>query len=154
MKLCPQCRAPKPSEDFSKDIKSKDGLNRLCKEHFNSYSRNRYAIRVAGGTWKDNGYESREKLRDVIFAAYGNICTCCGESERRFLTIEHIGGGGARHRQEAGNQYRMMLDIIKQGFPKDKYTILCILCNFGTRYGHTCPHQEINVPQLVAGIGC
>lgn len=83
---------------------------------------------------------SKRSLRLEILSEYGHRCVCCGENREPFLTIEHIGGGGESHRKSVnGEVYR---DIRKQGFPKDKYSILCWNCNCSTRFGKLCPHKQ------------
>ena len=41
----------------------------------------------------------RHKLRADAIEAYGSKCSCCGESESRFLTFDHINNDGAEHRR-------------------------------------------------------
>lgn len=82
-----------------------------------------------------------QELRAQLIQAYGGCCTCCGEKEPVFLTLEHLQGGGAEHRKKyTGNGWRLYLAIKREGYP-DKYTILCMNCNFAKRFGRTCPHQ-------------
>lgn len=45
-------------------------------------------------------YERRAKRKDEVYAHYGDRCECCGETERMFLTIDHIDGNGNAHRRE------------------------------------------------------
>jgi hypothetical protein len=82
------------------------------------------------------------KMKEVV-DGYGGKCDCCGESRLAFLSIDHIGGGGAKHRKELGqNHIRKLRELLKaQGWPKDKYRILCMNCNFATRHGKPCPHE-------------
>src|ERR1019366_4483037 len=60
--------------------------------------------------------------QEDFIAAYGGKCACCGETERIFLTIDHIGGGGAEHRRQFGGQNKKVLQDIKaQGWPQEGY---------------------------------
>ncbi|MGI0024681.1 MAG: hypothetical protein ACREA4_05990, partial [Nitrososphaera sp.] len=44
--------------------------------------------------------EARLSLKKRVYEAYGgNLCTCCGETEPSFLTIDHIYEDGAEHRR-------------------------------------------------------
>lgn len=80
-----------------------------------------------------------EALRDQIFAAYGAVCSCCGEHRRRFLTLEHKRQDGKQHRaRRPGNG--VYLDVVREGFPKSKYDVLCLNCNWARRFG-PCPHE-------------
>lgn len=79
-------------------------------------------------------------LIDIVFAAYGGpICNCCKETTRLFLTIDHIDGGGNKHRRETGKHFYNWLR--RNNFPSG-YQILCSNCNTGrARNNGTCPHQ-------------
>jgi hypothetical protein len=79
--------------------------------------------------------------------AYGGFrCACCGETEKTFLTLDHIGNDGASWRKRilggrlrAG--YATYAWIYKNGFPEG-FQVLCMNCNFGKRMnGGICPHQ-------------
>lgn len=85
------------------------------------------------------------ELREQILSAYGRLCACCGEKEPRFLTLDHINRDGAHHRRLIGGGrggWRIYADVVKQGCPRDRFRLLCMNCNFATRTGQPCPHQE------------
>lgn len=87
------------------------------------------------------------KLWDGFLNAYGNKCTCCGEDNKLFLTVEHLNGDGKTHRQRLGGLSieKMLRDIRDQGYP-DKYTVLCFNCNLGkSRNKGICPHVQIHL---------
>jgi hypothetical protein len=83
----------------------------------------------------------KERLWDLFFHRYGNKCLCCGETNRAFLTIEHLNGGSRKHRKYfPGGVERIIRNIRDNGWPEG-YATLCINCNFGKwRMGGTCPH--------------
>ncbi len=81
-----------------------------------------------------------------VFKHYSNnekpSCDCCGESEIKFLCLDHIGGGGSAHRRELNGNGRAIYGwIIKNNFP-DGFRVLCANCNQAYGYYGTCPHQE------------
>lgn len=84
------------------------------------------------------------KVKDAVFNHYGGYkCRCCGEEELVFLTIDHIHGGGTKHRREMGgggkHNYRW---IYKNDFPEG-FQVLCYNCNSGrARNNNICPHEE------------
>ena len=80
-------------------------------------------------------------LREGVIKEYGKKCRCCGVIEIEFLTIDHINGGGNKHRKEIGesNMYKWLK---KQGFPKEGFQILCMNCNWATRNKGICPHKS------------
>lgn len=82
----------------------------------------------------------RRKLR--VFEYYSNgtmICNCCGENIIEFLSIDHINGGGRKHRAEVGkNLYRW---IIRNNFPPG-FQVLCNNCNMAKGIYGICPHKN------------
>uniref|UniRef100_A0A6M3JIG2 Uncharacterized protein n=1 Tax=viral metagenome TaxID=1070528 RepID=A0A6M3JIG2_9ZZZZ len=88
---------------------------------------------------------ARRKLKQRVIETYGGKCTCCGETHFEFLGIDHVYGGGKAHRdslRKVGNEIYRWLEL--QGFPKDKFRLLCHNCNISLgQYGY-CPHQGKN----------
>ena len=85
------------------------------------------------------------RLKRLCFDHYGGICQCPGCSEDRieFLTIDHIDGGGNKHRKEAGiNSGTQLYQWLKNHDWPEGYRVLCYNCN--NSYGHFgyCPHQQ------------
>lgn len=85
--------------------------------------------------------ENTETRRDEFLQMYGNKCICCGETEKAFLTVDHVKGqkGVPREKKERGiTLYR---NAIAEYRP-DLYRVFCMNCNFATRYeGSICPHN-------------
>ena len=94
------------------------------------------------------GIRKRNKILRIEFInAYGGKCDCCGESYYEFLTLDHIYGGGGKHRKKI--KYNLLKVLKREGWPKDKYRLLCWNCNSALgRYGY-CPHKQ-NVVKEVA----
>ncbi len=88
------------------------------------------------------------KLKKIVVAHYSSgtmVCACCGESNIEFLSIDHINGGGNKHRKiikkNGSSFYRW---LIKENFPLG-YQVLCLNCNIAkSRFGH-CPHENMKV---------
>ena len=87
--------------------------------------------------------ESYARLRAMILEAYGKKCACCGETEPLFLELDHRDNDGAQHRRLIGfGSKQIYVEVKRQGFPKDKYQLLCANCNQGKkRNGGICPHK-------------
>jgi len=72
-------------------------------------------------------------------------CLCCGISDWRFLTFDHIHGGGRAER--AAYNGANILHIVtsqynKNGYwARDKYQVLCNNCNQAKQSYGVCPHQ-------------
>ncbi len=89
----------------------------------------------------------RDRLKNQVFEHYGKKCACCGETEIKFLTIDHVNGGGNKHRKEiqsgrtnGGTQTYAWL--INNNFPSDFQT-LCMNCNWGRAHNNgVCPHRR------------
>lgn len=83
------------------------------------------------------------KLR--VFSAYGGKCSCCGEPNHMFLSIDHIKNDGSKHRKEVKPEvFYSWLE--NKGFPKDRFQLLCHNCNFGKRLNNgVCPHKTEGV---------
>lgn len=98
---------------------------------------------------------NNDRLKEKLIAAYGRNggCVCCGETERVFLQLDHIYGGGCAHARKIaserggksnGIRYGRIIwrDLERKGFPVGEFQILCANCNVGKyRNGGVCPHQ-------------
>ena len=86
------------------------------------------------------------KLRGEMLAVYGQVCMCCGETIAEFLSIDHIARNGQAHRKELGgfktSTNSFLVALRRLGWPRDGIQILCMNCNWATRFGHTCPHKN------------
>lgn len=144
MKTCSTCYKRKPESDFYKNLAYKDGMACSCKKCRRKVGRIRYHgnLEYFRRYTNNNTKRYNRNLKRQIISAYGNKCTCCGETEERFLTLEHKNHDRAEHIKKLGYAAYIYRDVRKQGFPKDKYTILCMNCNFATRLGNICPHRE------------
>jgi len=77
-------------------------------------------------------------LREAVIVGYGGRCSCCGETTREFLAIDHVDGNG-RVERRTRSIHQIMTAIVKQGFP-DNYRILCHNCNQSLGWYGYCPH--------------
>lgn len=88
----------------------------------------------------------KKKILDAIYGHYGSVCKCCGETQIKFLTIDHVNNDGYKERRRqngsmVGGGY-LYARIVNAGFPMT-YQILCMNCNFGkSRNGGVCPHKN------------
>ena len=86
-------------------------------------------------------------VRLEAIAAYGGQCACCGEVRQEFLTIDHINGGGNKHRKALNGS--SVFDALKrEGFPKDRYRLLCYNCNCALAHRGYCPHERERVADV------
>jgi hypothetical protein len=85
--------------------------------------------------------DAREAMKLAAFAAYGGRCACCGETEPRALTIDHV--EPLNGRKTRGDVYRT---LAAAGFERDpRYQVLCVACNLLKGTEAECPHQTSGI---------
>ena len=158
VKRCSRCGEVKPLDDFYRDSKSNDQHGTWCKSCSNKHrqairenypdrerrvAHERYLrLRDEIIRYNNNRNQERKALLVAHYSNNTNRCACCGESEVRFLTIDHINGNGSEHRKSSkcgtgSNFYRW---LIREGMPKG-YQALCYNCNSARARHGKCPHQ-------------
>jgi hypothetical protein len=73
------------------------------------------------------------KLRILAIYTYSNgtmMCSECGDSEFTHLVIDHINGGGTKHRERVKSANCAMVRLLRQQNYPSGYRILCHNCNF------------------------
>lgn len=156
-KRCKRCNKVKPIDKFTTVKINSDGLSSYCIKCINiisikwrkeiNWNAIRNEKRAANPEITRNEYRSyRLKLKLEFIEEYGGICVCCGESDYRFLTIDHVNDDGHIHRKKfgsrSGSTTQVLADLKRQGWPKDNYRILCFNCNLGRSHnGGICPHE-------------
>lgn len=84
--------------------------------------------------------EKHKQIRAAVLTHYGYRCLCCGETTEKFLSIDHVKGGGCIHRKSLGSSTRLYSWLIKEGFPEG-FQVLCHNCNFAkSHWPGGCPH--------------
>lgn len=105
----------------------------------------------SGKQWRKNNPEKvrigqrnkNRKIRKQVIEAYGGKCECCGESRYEFLALDHIYGGGNVHKRELKKKgMNIWYWLKKEGYPKDKFRILCHNCNQALASWGYCPHER------------
>lgn len=147
---CKVCGKTKKLDKF-RDIKAKSG------KMYKSHTCKKCA--VARTLWRQNNIpevkeranhrkrEHHQRLKYEVFDMYGGVCACCGEEDKRFLTIDHINGSGRKDREKikktmsssGSYYYRWLRD---QGV-QSHLQVLCYNCNCGRNAnGGICPHKD------------
>jgi hypothetical protein len=85
-------------------------------------------------------------LRDRVISMYGDQCQCCGETERVFLALDHVSGGGNEHRRKRGGSHGVYLDAANKYDPK-RFQILCHNCNMAKQLLGHCPHSLVSIEE-------
>ncbi len=154
-KRCRECGQVKPLDEFHSRVSAPDGHRSDCRDCRTSQERQRYqANREAKLSYQRQYYEAnteavqgyqrryRDASRAAVFSHYGRVCACCGTADD--LTIDHVNGDGARHRQalygdsqQGTGADHFYVWLIKQGFPAG-YQTLCRPCNASKKGSLAC----------------
>jgi hypothetical protein len=154
---CKKCGEIKNISEFYKSSILKDGEYNSCKNCERKRARKNYTKNIVKNRKisLDNYYKHRDiyiiknkirenKNKDDVFNHYGGYkCSCCGETIKEFLTIDHIKGGGTKHRKEVNGGGRTIYRWIrKNNYPKG-FRVLCFNCNCGRALNNgICPHKN------------
>ena len=112
-----------------------------------SWQRNKVNAQKVSKIWREKNKVKillkRVYLREHAIIHYSQgkkECECCKEKEIKFLAIDHINGGGTKHRKEikGGNIYQWLKT---NKYPKG-FRVLCHNCNLAIAFYKTCPHQK------------
>lgn len=82
-----------------------------------------------------------QKIKNQVLDHYGHKCACCAAATH--LSIDHISGDGAEHREELygnarhGSGWRFYMWLINNSFPPG-YQTLCRSCNRSKGNGPRC----------------
>ena len=88
-------------------------------------------------------YQNRDSanLKLRMLAALGWKCACCGEDHPQLLTLDHVNNDGAALKKAGETARGSHIRANEEGWPREKYQLLCWNCNAAKgRYG-ICPHQ-------------
>ena len=160
-KNCSKCKFPRDIDEFQDRKGTPDGKGYVCgvcrRQSYKAYRsshKEQYARHAADFRSKNveelKGYRRKvnSELKVGAFTAYGGRCSCCGESEPAFLTIDHVDGNGNKHRHEVGRRggsdfYRWL----KQKHYPGGFQVMCFNCNFAKHLLGRCPHQALRTPE-------
>lgn len=87
----------------------------------------------------------RRRARKVlVIQHYGGKCACCGLDFIDALVIDHVNGGGQKHRKETGRE-SIYTWLVANNFPSEGFQILCNNCNWVKHINGCCniPHEKI-----------
>lgn len=88
----------------------------------------------------DRENDHNRRLKKECLIAYGSKCSCCGEQQYEFLSLDHVNNDGAKHRKEIGGGGRIYAWAKKHSYPPN-LQILCFNCNLSKGFHGYCPHQ-------------
>lgn len=169
MKRCLDCRIEKPLESFYRKTQpGRSGYQSRCKaceavrvrdrrranlDHYRRLARVRYwekgdreLIQERRRDDQESRVERTAALKRETMERYGDgHCSCCGETESTFLTLDHADDDGKRHRELTRSSGKHFYSWLKaRGWPNQpRLQVLCFNCNIGRAVaGGVCPHQN------------
>lgn len=143
-KLCRDClkELDKNPDNFYVNKDCKDGLMPNCKVCYKVKRKSYYYSEGGKAVIKLSSKVRRQELKRLVINYYGGMCACCGEKEISFLAIDHINGGGTKHRKSIGSGGTVFYHWLKMNSFPDGYQVLCHNCNFGRHINNgICPHK-------------
>ena len=143
MRICTKCKKTKALVDFHKNKRHSTGYSSWCRSCSNTACKDYYYQHKDVMQARAKKYTA--DLRRQIIEHYSSgtmVCSCCSESHYEFLSIDHIDGGGTKHRNEdTGMGSGFYLWLRRNKWPKG-YRVLCYNCNSSRgAYGY-CPHEQ------------
>ena len=91
--------------------------------------------------------ETRLRRKQELFDLLGGKCSCCGEANLVFLSVDHKNGGGTKHRKTVlkwpARFYNWLYQQIKERgirVVRKEFRVLCHNCNMAYAILGFCPH--------------
>lgn len=139
---CKSCKNIYPSSNFYKkgpNIKTFANHCKLCLSKINTYKRRKRNILV----------------KYQVLSYYSGAppkCQCCNELFFEFLTIDHIKGGGTKHRKEIGQSSGRIYRWLRDNKYPEGYQVLCMNCNHAKGLFGYCPHREGHQNEFISSL--
>lgn len=137
---CCTCHRSLPYDEFYRKQSREDGYSVECKDCIKArmakiYKRSPTKIAAASRRYQ-------QKIRKEVLNHYGHACACCGESRYEFLAIDHINGGGVRHKKEVlGAVHKSLAIWLRANNYPPGFRLLCHNCNSSLGWYGYCPHE-------------
>lgn len=113
-----------------------------------SYTRSLEALREWKGNHPEAPVNYHRRAKQEFIDAMGGICEClgCGNSFFEHLTLDHIHGreNSAEDNKKGRYGQRTYAQARREGYPRDKYRLLCWNCNSSRGIYGFCPHERLN----------
>lgn len=134
-KVCRKCNQefPYTKEYFWVSNQHKFGLRAQCRRCVLDYA----------NSWQA---EANKNQRIMVLTHYSDTdfpsCSCCGETQFEFLSLDHIEGSSQEDYRKYKTGATLLRNIIKSGFPP-RFRVLCHNCNQCCRIYGYCVHNPI-----------
>ncbi len=138
---CQACNDYRISRGYNNKLEKFWGRQKLCLGCGKTRFPNRARCEKCLVAIRSRSKKSHLKIKMLVHAAYGNKCACCGETEVKFLQVDHIEGRKVEDNFCGGEIYRY---IIKNNYPKN-FQLLCANCNWSKGIFGECPHKTKSI---------
>ena len=138
------CRLARPNQFY----RSRGLIIRTCKLCV-SKNRRRYFL-LYGESRRTRAKERRRTIRNSVLNALGGVCSCCGESHRSMLDIDHVNGNGRAHRESLGYAWSKIYKHVIENAGSGIYQLLCSNCNQSKRRIGSCEHKCPKVESIAS----
>jgi len=89
---------------------------------------------------KEKRSQYQFSLKHEVIKKYGGQCSCCGEKEIMFLTIDHINNDGYKDEDKNKSFYY----VLRKNPIREDLQVMCFNCNCGKAQNNgICPHKLI-----------
>jgi hypothetical protein len=145
-KICTKCEKRKNLKSFAHQ---KLGLYKRAAECKKCHS-----LRYQGDqdTHRDKTNQRNAHMRYLCLSHYSDgqfVCDCCDIDNIEFLTIDHINGGGNKHRRQIARTASKTSGggpvtygwLIEHNYPSG-FRVLCFNCNTSMGLYKYCPHSN------------
>jgi len=87
-------------------------------------------------------------MKLAFLRAFNFKCSCCGETNPYFLTLDHVNNDGAEHRRKLAN-VAILYKARREKYDRAKWDCLCMNCNFAKGHYGECPHKTGLTPEVI-----
>lgn len=114
---------------------------------YNRERRKSPEVKEAHRQWHKGWYRL---AREEVIQHYGGKCSCCGETQYEFLSLDHVNNDGHKHKKVGVTAHTLHQWAKNNGYP-DTLQVLCYNCNCAKGVYGACPHQTTN--KLMVDVG-
>lgn len=125
------------------EIRLERGLCASCGER--PRDNTKWQCRDCSESINRNHRKRRRKGKELVLNLYGGKCTCCGESQFEFLSLDHKNNDGFKEKVNGrrSSLFNALYRDYSAGKPlRDDLQIHCYNCNCAKGFYGVCPHER------------